>query len=127
MSSHLTQHRCHSHRAEHPCGQGGNSNYLEERGDRGAVGQSLTTGGAYEEKTDGFFSLYVCEEISYNSWETEKKVMTGCFILTPNHMSHPLGDCRSRHSHSVLRLTLNCLEITITSDCFRGECSPGHD
>lgn len=33
MSS-LTQHHCHSHRAEHPYGQGGDSNYLEERGDR---------------------------------------------------------------------------------------------
>lgn len=26
----LTRHPCHSHRSEHPCGLGGNSNFLEE-------------------------------------------------------------------------------------------------
>lgn len=88
MSS-LTQRHCHSHRAEHPYGQGGNSNYLEERGDRGMVSQCHIHRSEYMKKREqkdnmhpvGFPSLYECAVILYNGRETNRKVVICVFFF----------------------------------------------
>lgn len=69
MSS-FTQRRCHSHRAEHPYGQGGNSNFLEERGERWP--------GSY------FSHITRVRRVSRG---VQRKVVICCVILTPHQLT----------------------------------------
>lgn len=89
MSS-LTQRHSHSHRAEHPYGQGGSSNYLKGRGDRGMVSQSNITeskrGSGYEQAeeidggTEGQYAPCGFSSASAKVYYCTKPILLVCFF-----------------------------------------------
>lgn len=108
MSS-LTQRRCHSHRAERPCDQAGNSNFLQDR-------EKKWPGGYFSHITRVRKRLTgkVCGQM-------QRKVVIGCFILPPDRMTQAVTKSHF-NAWQLNQITFFKTRLQLEAHLWNGRC-----